>query len=403
MTKSDAQHPLLTVEGRRNPHAIYAKLRAEEPLTRIIDPMRKLSYWLFTRYDDCLDVLKDPRFGKDSRKLTAEELVRNGFTDELSMLGQHLLGTDPPDHTRLRGLIAKAFTHARIEALRPRIKSIAEQLIDLVEHRGEMDIVADFAYLLPVTVIAELIGVPLEDHPRFRAWTTTIMTPPVDGNMDGIRAAGFEFFQYLMSLIETRRGTPADDLISALIAAEEHGDKLSGQELVSMLFLLLVAGHETTVNLIANGSLALLDFPDQRKRLEEDPSLLESAVEEMLRYCGPVETTTSRFALEDVTYYGKTIARGDLVLVSLLSAAHDESRFPNGDQFDITRKPNKHIAFGYGLHFCLGAPLARLEGMIAFEVLMRRAPRFQLAVPRESLEFHTSLLLHAVRKLPVTF
>lgn len=403
MSKTDENHPLLTVEGRRNPFAIYARLRADEPLTHIIEPMRKLRFWLFTRYDDCVEVLKDPRFGKDSKKLTAEELARTGFTDELAMLGQHLLGADPPDHTRLRGLIAKAFTPARIEGLRPRIKAIAEQLLDQVEKRGEMDIVADFAYPLPVTVIAELLGVPLEDHSRFRTWTTTILTPPADGNMDTIRAAGFEFFQYLMGLIETRRIAPQDDLVSALVAAEEHGDKLNGHELVSMLFLLLVAGHETTVNLIANGTLALLDFPDQRTRLQQDPSLLESAIEEMLRYCGPVETATTRFALEDMTYYGKTIHRGDLVLVSLLSASHDESRFPNANQFDISRKPNKHLAFGYGIHFCLGAPLARLEGAIAFEALLRRAPELRLAIPRDTVDFHPSLLFHAVRKLPVKF
>jgi cytochrome P450 len=230
-----------------------------------------------------------------------------------------------------------------------------------------------------------------------------IMTPPVDGDMSGIRAAGMEFFQYLMSLVESRRVSPQDDLISALVAAEEGGDKLNGQELIGMLFVLLVAGHETTVNLISNGTLALLDHPEQRLRLEKDPSLLESAIEEMLRYCGPVETTTTRFALEDMTYHGINIQRGDLVFVSLLSAAHDETRFPDADRFDIGRKSNKHLAFGYGIHFCLGAPLARLEGAIAFEVLLRRLPRLRLAVPRETLEFHPAILLHAVRKLPVTF
>jgi len=403
MNQPTEQHPLLTPEGRRNPLPIYAKLREQEPLTRIVEPMRKLSFWLFSRYDDCTEVLKDPRFGKDQKKLSPEAAQRSGYFDELAMLGQHLLGTDPPDHTRLRSLIAKAFTPARIEGLRPRILAIAEGLIDQVDGKGEMDVVADFAYLLPVTVIAELLGVPLEDHPRFRSWTTILMTPPADGNMDPIRAAGFEFFQYLLGLVEMRRATPQDDLISALIAAEEAGDKLNAQELIGMLFLLLVAGHETTVNLIANGTLALLDFPDQRERLQKDPSLLESAIEEMLRYCGPVETTTTRFALEDMTMYGKDIKAGDLVLVSLLSAAHDESKFPNADRFDIGRKPNKHLAFGYGIHFCLGAPLARLEGAIAFEVLLRRLPNFRLAVPRETLDFHPSLLLHAVRKLPVTF
>lgn len=403
MNQPKEQHPLLTPEGRRNPLPIYAKLREQEPLTRIVDPMRGLSYWLFTRYDDCTEILKDPRFGKDQKRLSAEAAQRSGYFDELAMLGQHLLGTDPPDHTRLRSLIAKAFTPARIEGLRPRIRAIAEELIDQVDGKGEMDVVANFAYLLPVTVIAELLGVPLEDHPRFRSWTTVLMTPPPDGNMDPIRAAGFEFFQYLVSLVETRRATPQDDLISALIAAEEASDKLNSQELISMLFLLLIAGHETTVNLIANGTLALLDFPEQRERLEKDPSLLESAIEEMLRYCGPVETTTTRFAVEDMTMYGKDIKAGDLVLVSLLSAGHDESRFPDAGRFDIGRKPNKHMAFGYGIHFCLGAPLARMEGAIAFEVLLRRLPNLRLAVPREKLEFHPSLLLHAVRKLPVTF
>jgi cytochrome P450 PksS len=403
MLQTDEMHPLLTPEGRRNPFPIYAKLRAEEPVSLITEPMRKFSYWVVTRYDDCVEVLKDPRFGKDSKKLTADEIKQNGFADDLAMLGQHLLGTDPPDHTRLRLLVAKAFTPQRIDGLRPRIKAIAEGLIDQVDGRGELDIVADFAYLLPVTVIAELLGVPVEDHPRFRGWTTVIMTPPVDGNMDGIRAAGFEFFQYLMSLVEMRRAQPQDDLISALVAAEEGGDKLNGQELIGMLFLLLVAGHETTVNLIANGTLALLDFPQERERLEKDPTLLESAIEEMLRYCGPVETSTTRFALEDVTIRGTTIKRGEIVVVSLLSAAHDETRFPDADRFDIGRKPNKHLGFGYGIHFCLGAPLARLEGAIAFEVLLRRLPHLRLAAERDTLEFHPSLLLHAVRKLPVTF
>lgn len=403
MNNLNDTHPLLTREGRSNPFPIYARLRAEEPLSQVVEPMRGLTFWLFTRYDDCVEILKDPRFIKDAKKLTAEELERNRFRDELAMLGQHLLSADPPDHTRLRSLVSKAFTSGRIEGLRPRITEIAEGLIDAVATKGEMDIVADFAYLLPVTVIAELLGVPVEDHPKFRAWTTVIMTPPVDGNMDGIRAAGFEFFQYLMGLIEMRRAAPKDDLVSALVAAEEGGDKLNGQELIGMLFVLLVAGHETTVNLIANGTLALLEHPEELERLKKDPTLLESAIEEMLRYCGPVETTTTRFAAEDMTYHGKNIQKGDVVVASLLSAAHDDSKFPNADRFDITRKPNKHLAFGYGIHFCVGAPLARLEGAIAFEVLLRRLPNLKLAASRDELEFHTSLLLHAVKKLPATF
>lgn len=403
MTQVAAPHPLLTPEGRRNPFPIYAKLRAEEPLTKIVEPMRQIPFWLFTRHEDCTEILKDPRFGKDRRKLTEEELERNGFSDQLAMLGRHLLGVDPPDHTRLRSLVAKGFTSARIEGLRPRIQEIAEELIDRVEAQGQMDIVADFGYLLPVTVIAELLGIPAEDQPKFQAWTTRLMTPPADGKMDAIIAAGLEFFQYLVGLVESRRAAPKDDFVSALVAAEEDGDKLDNQELIGMLFLLLIAGHETTANLIGNGTLALFDFPDELERLRKDPTLLDSAIEEMLRYCGPVETCTTRFALEDVTFHGQHIKRGDLVLASLLSASHDEKRCANGDRFDISRKPNKHVAFGYGIHFCLGAPLARLEATIAFEVLLRRLPRLRLAAPRDTLEFRQSLLIHAVCTLPVTF
>ncbi|HRI65810.1 MAG TPA: cytochrome P450 [Polyangium sp.] len=403
MEQAFHEHPLYTREGRQHPFSIYTKLRSDEPLTKLVEPMRRLPLWLFTRYDDCVAILKDPRFGKDNTKLSEAERERSGYRDELAMLGRHLLGVDPPDHTRLRALVAKAFTPARIDGLRPRIKEIAEELVDRVEKQGHMEVVDDYAYDLPVTVIAELLGVPPEDHNRFRSWTRTLMTPPPDGNMDGIKAAGFEFFQYLMGLVESRRVTPTDDLIGALVLAEEDGTKLDTQELISMLFLLLVAGHETTVNLISNGTLALLDNPAELEKLRQDPTLLDSAIEEMLRYCGPVETSTMRFALEDMAYYGQEIKRGDLVIVSLLSAGHDPERFPDGDRFDISRKPNRHIAFGYGIHFCLGAPLARLEATIAFEVLLRRLPNLKLAVPRESLEFRNSILIHAVNSLPVTF
>ncbi len=403
MTSVSDSHALCTREGRQNPLSIYTKLRADEPLTRIVEPMRQLPLWLFSRHDDCQAILKDPRFGKDHNKLTAEEQGRTGFTDQLSELGRHMLGVDPPDHTRLRSLVSKAFTTARIEGLRPRIKEIAEELIDRVQAQGHMDVVDDFAYYLPIIVIAELLGVPSEDHSKFRSWTSALMTPPIDGNMDHVRAAGMEFFQYLMALVESRRATPRDDLVSALIAAEEGGDKLDTQELMSMMFLLLIAGHETTANLIANGTLVLLEHPEELERLRNDPTLLDSAVEEMLRYCGPVETSTTRFALEDMTYYGQEIKRGDLVIVSLLSGSHDTSRIPDAERFDISRKPNRHLAFGYGIHFCVGAPLARLEATIAFEVLLRRLPNLQLSAQREALEFRNSILIHAVTRLPVTF
>ncbi|MDI1480712.1 cytochrome P450 [Polyangium sp. y55x31] len=400
-------HPLFTLEGRKDPHPIYKRLRAEEPISQILEPYRKTPFWLLTRYADCSDMLRDPRFGKDFTKWSPEERERLHVSSEFEALGKHMLSADPPDHTRLRSLVAKAFTPQIIEGLRGRISTIAENLVSaaLARDPSGMDLVSQFSYPLPVTVIAELLGVPAADQDDFRRWTTTLFTPAdTEEQLAHLRAVGFEFFQYFMALIERRRVEPRDDLVSGLVAAEEGGDRLSTHELVGMLFLLLVAGHETTVNLITNGMLALMDHPEERERLVADPSLLESAVEEMLRYCGPVETTTYRFALEDVEIGGVTIRKNELVLASLLSADHDEARFPDADRFDVGRKPNKHIAFGYGIHFCLGAPLARLEAVIAVETLLRRLPKMKLAVPRESLEPSSMLLLlHAKKRLPITF
>ena len=400
-------HPLFTLEGRKDPHPIYKRLRAEEPLTRIVEPYRKVPFWLLTRYADCSEMLRDPRFGKDFTTWSPDDRARTHVSDEFEVLGKHMLGADPPDHTRLRSLVAKAFTPQIVEGLRGRIATIADDLVSAAIARdpGGMDLVSAFSYPLPVTVIAELLGVPAADQDDFRRWTTTIFTPAdTEEQLGNLRATGFAFFQYFMSLIERRRAEPKNDLVSGLVAAEEGGDRLTTQELVGMLFLLLVAGHETTVNLITNGMLALMEHPEERERLVADPSLLESAVEEMLRYCGPVETTTYRFATEDVEMHGLTIRKNELVLASLLSADRDESKFPDADRFDIGRKPNKHIAFGYGIHFCLGAPLARLEAAIAVETLLRRLPRMRLAVRREEIEPSTMLLLlHAKKRLPITF
>ncbi|MDI3284302.1 cytochrome P450 [Polyangium sp. 15x6] len=400
-------HPLFTLEGRKDPHPIYKRLRAEEPISKVIEPYRKVPFWLLTRYADCSDMLRDPRFGKDFTQWPPEERSRLRVAGEFDVLGKHMLAADPPDHTRLRSLVAKAFTPQIVEGLHSRISTIAENLVSaaLARDSSGMDLVSQFSYPLPVTVIAEMLGVPAADQDDFRRWTTTLFTPAdTEEQLAHLRATGFEFFQYFMALIERRRAEPKDDLVSGLVAAEEGGDRLSTQELVGMLFLLLVAGHETTVNLITNGMLALMDHPEERERLVAAPSLLESAVEEMLRYCGPVETTTYRFALEDVEIGGVTIRKNELVLASLLSANHDESRFPDPDRFDVGRKPNKHIAFGYGIHFCLGAPLARLEAVIAVDTLLRRLPRMKLSVPRETLEPSSMLLLlHAKKRLPVQF
>jgi cytochrome P450 len=320
-------------------------------------------------------------------------------------LSQNMLDTDPPDHERLRALVSKAFTPRLIERLRPRVQAISDGLLDAVQDRGEMDLIDDYAFPLPITVIAELLGVPAEDRNNFREWSDAA----VSGNasqeyMEQILIPHMQAFtDYLRALFEEKRSNPKDDLVSALVRAEEAGDRLSEDELLGMVFLLLVAGHETTVNLIGNGVLALLQHPDQLRKLKEDPSLIKPAVEELLRYDGPVETSTERFAREDVEIGDQVIPRGEMVLVVLAAADHDPERFSDPDELDITRTDNRHLAFGKGIHHCLGAPLARMEGQIAISTLLRRMPNLRLEGSPESLSWRPGMILRGLRGLPVAF
>lgn len=387
--------------ARANPQALYEQMRQEYPIYGGIGPQTGRTFWFFTRYADCVTVLKDPRFGKEFQKhLPPEMVAANTFGDEadFAAINRHLLNLDPPDHTRLRALVHKAFTPRIIENLRPRIRQIADDLLDTVQDQPEFDLIASFAFPLPITVIAELLGVPTADRDKFRAWTQALLF-----GLDEMeaRTSVLEFTMYMHAMIDERHQTPRDDLISALVAAEDSGDKLDRMELLSMIFLLLVAGHETTVNLIGNGTLALLQHPDQMRLLRQNPGLMKSAVEEMLRFNGPVETPTMRWAFEDVEMGGVVIPQGDIVMPALLAANRDPAEFPNPNAFDITRDPNRHIAFGAGIHFCLGAPLARLEGAIAFDALLPRLPNLTLNTSVESLEWNESLLLHGMKALPV--
>ena len=321
-----------------------------------------------------------------------------------STINRHMLTVDPPDHTRLRSLVHKAFTPKMIRELQGRMDEICNNLIDNVQAEGSMDFILDFALPLPITVIAELLGVPHSDQDKFRYWTQTIVMDGVKNpGTERIATAVLEFIMYFHELFDKRRAEPADDLISSLVQVEEAGDKLDQQELISMVFLLLVAGHETTVNLIGNGTLALLQNPDQMRKLQAQPELMESAVEEMLRYDGPVGVSTMRWALEDVEWYGQTIPAGDMVVASLLGANRDPQVFENPDTFDIARTPNRHIAFGHGIHYCLGAPLARLEGVVAFETLLKRLPQLQLDINVDEIEWNETVLLHSMKSMPVRF
>jgi cytochrome P450 len=385
---------LFAADFKADPYPVYERLRRHSPVRAVQVPAGRL--WLVTRYADARQMLTDPRLVKDPRKagLDAPQPAA-----EQRLLSEHMLSADPPVHTRLRRLVSKVFTAGRIETLRPRVRDIAESLVEPLTDRGRADLVAEFAFPLPITVICEMLGVPLADRDSFRTWSNTIVAGMAAGRstVDAAQALA----AYIVDLVTAKRRDLGDDLLSDLIAVQEGGDRLSGRELVSMVFLLLIAGHETTVNLVANGLYLLLTHPDQYARLRADRGLVPAAVEEFLRYESPVETTTPRFTAEPVEIGGVTIPAGEVVLAALSSANRDEDRFTDPARFDIGRGESSHLAFGHGIHFCLGAPLARLEGQVAFETLLTRLPDLSLAVPVEALVWRPGILIRGLVDLPV--
>jgi cytochrome P450 len=391
---------------KADPYPTYSELRSSAPVHRITLPDGR-DVWLVTRHEDVLAVFKDERFVKNWRKvLTPEQLAQiPPIPEVMEPLSANMLDTDPPDHRRLRALVSKAFTPRLIEHMRPRVQEIADTLLDAVQDRGEMDLIDDYAFPLPITVIAELLGVPAEDRNSFREWSDAAVSGDTSReHLEKVLIPNMQaFIDYLRQMFEEKRRNPAEDLISALVRAEEAGDQLSEDELLGMVFLLLVAGHETTVNLIGNGVLALLQHPDQLEKLRADPSLIRDAVEELLRFDGPVETSTERFAREDVRIGETVIPRGEMVLVVIAAADRDPDRFPDPDALDITRSDNKHLAFGKGIHHCLGAPLARMEGQIAISTLLRRMPELRLKGSPESLSWRPGMVLRGLQGLPVEF
>lgn len=397
-------YPIWDPRTRANPHPVYAEMRQHDPIYRALGPVTGNPIWFFTRYDDVVTVLKDQRFGKNARRGLPPEMAQRYLPAEPNPLFDaveyHLLNMDAPDHTRLRALVHKAFTPRMVADLQPRIAQIAEDLLDAMATHGDQpfDLIDAFAYPLPITVIAEMLGVHPDDRDRFRDWTRALL---FGTDEDRAGSAVMEFVMYMNALIDEREKVYKHDILSELVRAEEAGDSLDRMELLSMVFLLLVAGHETTVNLIGNGLLALLQHPEQRQKLLDDPGLMPGAIEEMLRYNGPVETPTLRFSFEDVAVNGVVIPQGEIVLPSLLAANRDPAIFERPDEFDITREPNRHVAFGAGIHYCLGAPLARMEGALALGALLRRYPGIALAAPLDSLIWNENLLLHGMKALPV--
>ncbi|GHO72678.1 polyketide biosynthesis cytochrome P450 PksS [Ktedonobacter sp. SOSP1-85] len=378
-------------ETKRDLHVFYTQLRSMEPLHYVED----LNFWLTTTYEDALFVLKDPRFTKDRRKISTQQHEQDPL---IASIFQNMLTVDPPDHSRLRRLVSKAFTPRMIEQLRPRIQQITDELLDAVQERGSMDVITEFAYPLPITVISEMLGIPVSDRASFRTWTQAIVNQRED-----TRTALEAFLHYIQSLLAAKRAHPGNDLVSRLVQVRENEDQLSEAELVSMVFLLIVAGHETTVNLLGNGTLALLQHPDQMNLLRADPSLLPAAVEELLRYTAPVSLSDERWASEDIPLHGKVIRKGEQVMAALISANADTQQFSDPTELDITRQENQHLAFGKGIHYCLGAPLARLEGQIAFGTLLQRLPDLRLAIQPNQLTWNNNPMLHGLTSLPVVF
>jgi cytochrome P450 len=301
-------------------------------------------------------------------------------------------------------LINKAFTSRMVNQMQDRVRQIAAELLAKVQDQGRMELIDDYAFPLPIIVIAEMLGVSTADRDRFRVWSDAFIgEPESDEEMRGTTELMIEFTDYLRNIFTERRARPQDDLITALIEVEEAGDKLSEPELFSMVILLIVAGHETTVNLIGNGALALLQYPDQMAALKADPSLMPAAIEELLRYNGPVERSTPRWATEDVAIGGQTIRQGEMVMVVLGSANRDAAQFEQPADLDIQRRDNKHLAFGLGIHYCVGAPLARMEGRIALETLLDRLPNLRLAAPVDQLQWRTVPLIRGLKRLPVVW
>ncbi|MFE2158921.1 cytochrome P450 [Streptomyces lydicus] len=378
-----------------NPYKYYAKLRAQGPVHRVRVPNGP-DVWLVVGHEAVRGALTDPRLSKNWR--ASGQL---GPAGEESALFTNMLDADPPHHTRLRKLVAKEFTARRVEALRPRVQQITDELLDamLDAPDGRADLVEALAFPLPMTVICELIGVPAMDREAFRGWSNELVAPTGE---EAAYAATVAMSDYLVGLIEARRKDPGEGLLSDLIrTSDEDGDQLSREELVGTAFLLLVAGHETTVSLLSNGVRALLQHPAQLAALRADFSLLDNAVEEMLRYDGPVETATWRFSSEPVEIGGTLIPAGETILVALASASRDPERYSAADDFDITRDARGHAAFGHGIHFCLGAPLARLEARVALRSLLERCPDLALDVDPGALTWRTGMLIRGTEQLPV--
>ncbi|MFF3984612.1 cytochrome P450 [Streptomyces sp. NPDC001797] len=381
-----------------DPYAGYARLREAGPVHRVAGT-DGLPAWLVTRYEDVRQALADPRLSLDKAH------ARPGSYRGLALppaLDANLLNMDPPDHTRVRRLVSRAFTPRRIAMLREPVRATAGALLDAMAPLGRTDLIAAYAAPLPIAVICELLGVPEGDRPDFRSWTDALVVPDPTRPGRAKEAVG-ALLAFFAGLLARKRAEPADDLLSAMIAVRDEEDRLSEDELMSLAFLILFAGYENTVHLIGNATLALLENPGQLAALRADPARLGPAVEELVRYDGPAPLAIRRFPTEDVVIGGVTVPAGETVLLSLAAAHRDPRRFPEPDRLDLGRDATGHLGLGHGIHYCLGAPLARLETEIALGALLARFPRLELDVPVDGLEWRPSMRTRGLRALPVRY
>lgn len=384
-------------------YTLYSRLREEGPPRKILMP-HGVKVWMVTRYDDVRTLLADSRVSKDGRRIN-EMFARHAETPTEAPapvdndLAAHMLNSDPPLHARLRRLVGKAFTERRTKSLRPRIEEITDDLLARLAENPEADLIEQFAAPLTITVLAELLGVPPENRAVFRTWTNTLVG--ANHTEEEVASASAAVAEFTEALIDAKTADPGEDMFSALVQATEDGDRLTKSELVAMVFLLVVAGHDTTLSMIGNAVHALLRNPDQLALLRSDPALLPNAVDELLRYEGPVGLATFRFTTDDIPLNGVTIPGGEIVVVALGSANRDAEKFENPDELDLTRRISGNLAFGHGIHYCAGAPLGRLQVEIGVGRLLQRFPDLAFASDPDAFEWKASTIMHGLVKLPV--
>lgn len=401
----DADYNLFCNQRLNNPYPLFARMRAEDP----VHWSELMQCWLITRYDDAMRSLKDdlPLLSSREGIYTGPLLPEN--REKAQPLIDHLtlwmLSMDPPNHTRLRKLVGLAFTPRMVKSLEPMIERIVNELLDQISGDKQTDFIQSFCLPLPATVICEMLGIPTEHRDQYRHCVDRMIRfvsgggPGINDHIDEARESLDTLIGFFDSLIDERRADPQDDLLSALATAEEDGDRLTKDELFALCVFLFVAGHETTMGLLANGTLALLQYPDQHEKMKADPEgLVAPAIEEFLRYESPV-TRAVRRAVEDFDWRGKKIRKGETTMSLLGAANRDPEQFPDPDRLDIERDPNKHLGFGFGIHFCIGAPLARLEGKVAFPAILRRFPNMQLATDR--IEYVPAFGIRSIKALPL--